>query len=301
MDETSLKPQKRVYPFLLGMLIFYLLLLLSVPKSADPGPLRSRDPARADFDLKIEPKPAPGGHSTATLTVIPRGNYRGRIVACCVGNEIVGGKKVKEDEKSPNYVWRKDLLSNGIFRKEHKQTYHFRLHYTNLSDFWVWVEPWEHSRRTGWVKKETSCITNWMYFEEKGGIFVTPNEAVALGLRKGIRDTLNWELSNVFLGKLDSLLALFTKDEPSLSRTEALNLVDKAYNMVLQRMKDKNSPYINPSKPEALDIPVTRAIQAIQEEATKEAKTKGSSKLETYREMARQWKEERARIKAGKG
>jgi hypothetical protein len=298
MDTTQLKTQKVAYP----VAFLGLILILFSPLRGGESTIRSgkqirTEPLGATIEIAIDPKPLPGGYSLVTLTIKPTADTHLRLIAWCEGNEIIGGKLYHDEGRPWNYITRKVLFQDWSFRKGVTRTTRFQLHYVNPNDFYIFFEPWENKDGTGWHWRERDGFKQWLFFDVGGGEFATPEEAQARGLRKTIKDTLEWEVTRYLSYAIDRLSVLFYRDEPHISRPEALCLVDKAYYMAEWSRENKDGVYYNLNQYEEPDIRYRRAIKAIQEDVAKQVNAQRKSKLDVYRELVKNWTEERARLK----
>jgi hypothetical protein len=252
---------------------------------------------QATFESTVDPKPQLGKYSKVELRIKTVEDTHLRLIAYCDGNEIVGGTLHHDVSLPWNYITRKVLFQDEAFQKGVVRTFHFQLHCVKPNGFTLYFEPWERKEGITWREMMKVGYKGWFYYEGAGGEFTTPEEAQARRLSNGIKDTLEWELGLYLDGMVNRNLVFFHQDEPRISRPEAICLLDKAYYMVEGSKNSKDGLYYNPNKYEEPEIPLRRAIKAIQADAAKQANDKEENKLETYREIANQWKSERTRLK----
>ena len=254
-------------------------------------------PTRATFSLDLSPKPKLGGVSTATLTVTPNEAIPHlRLVVRGLGIEVLNGKQVAK------HSWREEILKDGSLKAGIQKKYQFAVRFSVAPDpgmpALLQIQPWELSGPSGWVERSISWEGGWVVLDEETGEMGSQTDLMHRGFTTPLKDSLTWELSNVFQGKLEGLVASFINDESALTRTQALFLVEKSYRLVLQSMAEKNSPYCNPNKTETVDVPVGRAAGALRRDVANQARFSGKSKIQVYRDLIEQWKVERSRPKA---
>lgn len=256
---------------------------------------------RANFELTVDPKPQLGRYSEVELRIKTVEDTQLRLFAYCDGNEIDSGRLYHDSSLPWNYITRKMIFQDEAFQKGVVRTFHFRLHCIKPNDFKLFFEPWERWKEKDSLRWQEMLKTGdkiWLYYEEAGGEFATPEEAQARRLTKAIKDTLEWELGrHLGDGMFDRSLVLIHQDEPRISRPEAICLLDKAYYMVEKSKNNKDGLYYNPNQYEDYQIPLRRAIKAIQTDAAKQAKDMDQNKLDAYRGIAKHWKSERTRLK----